>query len=119
KPKNKPRFNEGAKRLFIKKQHHREIAQVVRARIQDVVQPTKRRVYVMFDNKGDAYHWSGVCQYRSYEVSSDLEKVSTNFEKVSTDKPLVSIDGSKVSTDEQIEGADDQVEGTEENNEEK
>ncbi|GJW19653.1 putative ribonuclease H-like domain-containing protein [Tanacetum coccineum] len=22
-----------------------------------VVQPTKRRVYVMFDNKGDAYHW--------------------------------------------------------------
>ncbi|GJW68705.1 ribonuclease H-like domain-containing protein [Tanacetum coccineum] len=54
KPKDKPRFNEGAKRLFIKKQHHREIwkyhvcitrkswplfkskkiAQVVRARIQ-------------------------------------------------------------------------------------
>ncbi|GJS31258.1 hypothetical protein Tco_0491878 [Tanacetum coccineum] len=34
KPKNKPRFNEGAKRLFIKKQHHREIAQVVHARIQ-------------------------------------------------------------------------------------
>ncbi|GJU78020.1 putative ribonuclease H-like domain-containing protein [Tanacetum coccineum] len=27
-----------------------------------VVQPTKRRVYVMFDNKGDAYHWSGVYQ---------------------------------------------------------
>ncbi|GJR61036.1 putative ribonuclease H-like domain-containing protein [Tanacetum coccineum] len=27
-----------------------------------VVRPTKRRVYVMFDNKGDAYHWSGVCQ---------------------------------------------------------
>ncbi|GJU00153.1 ribonuclease H-like domain-containing protein [Tanacetum coccineum] len=25
KPKDKPRFNEGAKRLFIKKQHHREI----------------------------------------------------------------------------------------------
>ncbi|GKF96457.1 hypothetical protein Tco_0289192, partial [Tanacetum coccineum] len=24
-PKDKPRFNEGAKRLFIKKQHHREI----------------------------------------------------------------------------------------------
>ncbi|GJT82948.1 putative RNA recognition motif 2, nucleotide-binding alpha-beta plait domain protein [Tanacetum coccineum] len=153
KPKDKPRFNEGAKRLFIKKQHHREIilkldpsdhvstsvmirnipnnytrellvkfledhcktqnemvendgksafdfvylpidfkhclnvgytfvnfttseavwkshvcitrkswplfkskkiAQVVRAWIQSVVQPTKRRVYVMFDNKGDA-----------------------------------------------------------------
>ncbi|GKB74760.1 uncharacterized mitochondrial protein-like protein, partial [Tanacetum coccineum] len=27
-----------------------------------VVQPTKRRVYVMFDIKGDAYHWTGVCQ---------------------------------------------------------
>ncbi|GJV72683.1 ribonuclease H-like domain-containing protein [Tanacetum coccineum] len=25
-----------------------------------VVRPTKRRVYVMFDNKGDAYHWSEV-----------------------------------------------------------
>ncbi|GKB51423.1 hypothetical protein Tco_0902176 [Tanacetum coccineum] len=43
KPKDKPHFNEGAKRLFIKKQHHREswllfkskkIAQVVRAWIQ-------------------------------------------------------------------------------------
>ncbi|GJT31168.1 hypothetical protein Tco_0911443 [Tanacetum coccineum] len=43
KPKDKPRFNEGAKRLFIKKQHHREswllfkskkIAQVVRAWIK-------------------------------------------------------------------------------------
>ncbi|GJY17652.1 putative ribonuclease H-like domain-containing protein [Tanacetum coccineum] len=27
-----------------------------------VVRPIKRRVYVMFDNKWDAYHWSGVCQ---------------------------------------------------------
>ncbi|GJZ79207.1 putative ribonuclease H-like domain-containing protein, partial [Tanacetum coccineum] len=27
-----------------------------------VVRLTKRRVYVMFDNKGDAYHWSGVYQ---------------------------------------------------------
>ncbi|GJR06107.1 putative ribonuclease H-like domain-containing protein [Tanacetum coccineum] len=37
----------------------KKIAQVVRTRIQGVVQPTKRRVYVMFDNKGDAYHWTG------------------------------------------------------------
>ncbi|GJZ30868.1 hypothetical protein Tco_0575915 [Tanacetum coccineum] len=42
KPKDKPHFNKG------------------------VVPPTKRRVYVMFDNKGDAYHWRGVYQLYSF-----------------------------------------------------
>ncbi|GJV23426.1 hypothetical protein Tco_1376121 [Tanacetum coccineum] len=98
KPKDKPRFNKGAKRLFIKKQHHSEIwkyhvcftrkswllfkskkiAQVVSALIS-VVQPTKRRVYVMFDNKGDAYHWRGVYQVKLVSMVDDERRSRPNL----------------------------------------
>ncbi|GKA89366.1 hypothetical protein Tco_0811178, partial [Tanacetum coccineum] len=41
---------------------HLWIKETIQRVFAGVVHPTKRRVYVMFDNKEDAYHWSGVCQ---------------------------------------------------------
>ncbi|GJV18571.1 zinc finger, CCHC-type containing protein [Tanacetum coccineum] len=55
-----------------------------------------RRVYVMFDNKGDAYHWSGVCQdsleakYMAEDASSKKFLVSnfTNY-KMTDSRPIM------------------------------
>ncbi|GJS69357.1 hypothetical protein Tco_0702198 [Tanacetum coccineum] len=57
------------------------VVQRVRRLPSCVVQPTKRRVYVMFDNKGDAYHWSGVSQVKLVSMV-DVKKVARVTEKV-------------------------------------
>ncbi|GKA70532.1 hypothetical protein Tco_0776671 [Tanacetum coccineum] len=45
-----------------------------------VVQPTKRRIYVMFDNKGNAYHWSCVYQVtQTYKNPSQSHTYSSNL----------------------------------------
>ncbi|GJZ65656.1 ribonuclease H-like domain-containing protein [Tanacetum coccineum] len=63
--------NDNVADLLTKAFDSKKIAQVVSALIKSVVQPTKRRVYVMFDNKGDAYHWRGVYQVKLDSMVDD------------------------------------------------
>ncbi|GJR44397.1 ribonuclease H-like domain-containing protein [Tanacetum coccineum] len=61
--------------------HSRDIAYAIRHQLirdamkensykDGVVHPTKRRVYVMFDNKEDTYQWSDVCQLEEMLVKA-------------------------------------------------
>ncbi|GJS12390.1 putative ribonuclease H-like domain-containing protein [Tanacetum coccineum] len=61
---------------FIRDAYEKKLIQVLKIHTNDnvadlltkafdsVVRPSKRRVYVMCDNKGDVYHWSCVCQVK-------------------------------------------------------
>ncbi|GJR85444.1 hypothetical protein Tco_0209455 [Tanacetum coccineum] len=73
-------------------------------RILGVVQPTNRRVYVMFDNKGDAYQWSGVSQFWTSAKSKTINNVRHITAKVAG--KVVSISEASIRTDLIFDDAD-------------
>ncbi|GJZ87428.1 putative ribonuclease H-like domain-containing protein, partial [Tanacetum coccineum] len=71
-----------SKNSLVKHFEDHELFRPYQKSIACMVQPTKRHVYVMFDNKEDAYHWSSVYQLEVMLVNA-LTRFGESLRRVS------------------------------------